>query len=42
VTGPVRVVGNPLKLSAFDDPPTREPAPDLDAGRAAILRELGF
>ncbi|MDB5411060.1 MAG: formyl-CoA transferase [Rhodospirillales bacterium] len=42
VTGPVRVVGNPLKLSAFADPPTRERAPDLDAGRAAILRELGF
>jgi CoA:oxalate CoA-transferase len=42
VTGPVRVVGNPLKLSAFADPPTRTPAPDLDASRAAILRELGF
>jgi CoA:oxalate CoA-transferase len=42
VTGPVRVVGNPLKLSAFDDPPTRERAPDLDADRAGILRELGF
>jgi CoA:oxalate CoA-transferase len=42
VTGPVRVVGNPLKLSAFADPPTRESAPDLDADRAGILRELGF
>jgi CoA:oxalate CoA-transferase len=42
VTGPVKVVGNPLKLSAFADPPTRERAPDLDASRAAILRELGF
>jgi CoA:oxalate CoA-transferase len=42
VTGPVRVVGNPLKLSAFADPPTRERAPDLDANRAEILRELGF
>ena len=42
VTGPVKVVGNPLKLSAFEDPTTREHAPDLDADRAAILRELGF
>jgi CoA:oxalate CoA-transferase len=42
VTGPVKVVGNPLKLSAFTDPPSRERAPDLDASRAAILRELGF
>jgi CoA:oxalate CoA-transferase len=42
VTGPINVVGNPLKLSAFDDPPSRERAPDLDASRAEILRELGF
>jgi CoA:oxalate CoA-transferase len=42
VTGPVKVVGNPLKLSAFTDQPSRERAPDLDASRAAILRELGF
>jgi CoA:oxalate CoA-transferase len=39
--GAVHVAGNPMKLSAFADPPTRPPAPDLDADRAAILRELG-
>jgi CoA:oxalate CoA-transferase len=42
VTGPLRLAGNPLKLSGFADPPTRAPAPDLDADRAAILRELGL
>ena len=42
VTGPLKLAGNPMKLSAFADPPTRAPAPDLDADRAAILRELGF
>jgi CoA:oxalate CoA-transferase len=31
-----------MKLSAFDDPRTRAPAPDLDADRAKILRELGM
>jgi CoA:oxalate CoA-transferase len=40
--GRVRLAGNPMKLSAFADPPTREPAPDLDGDRAAILRELGL
>jgi CoA:oxalate CoA-transferase len=38
----LKLVGNPLKLSAFDDPPTRDPAPDLDGDRAAILKELGL
>ena len=42
VTGPLKLAGNPMKLSAFADPPTRAPAPDLDADRAAILRELGL
>ena len=42
VTGPLKLVGNPIKLSAFDDPATRAPAPDLDADRAKILRELGM
>ena len=42
VTGGLRLAGNPMKLSAFADPPTREPAPDLDADRAKILRELGM
>ena len=42
VAGTVRLVGNPIKLSAFPDPPTRAPAPDLDADRAKILEELGL
>jgi CoA:oxalate CoA-transferase len=42
VTGPLKLAGNPMKLSAFADPPTRPPAPDLDADRAAILKELGL
>ena len=42
VTGPLKLAGNPMKLSAFADPPTRAPAPDLDADRAAILKELGL
>ena len=41
VSGPMRVVGNPVKISAFDDPTTREPAPNLDQDRDAILAELG-
>ncbi|HWD59200.1 MAG TPA: CaiB/BaiF CoA-transferase family protein [Stellaceae bacterium] len=41
-TGPLKLVGNPMKLSAFDDPRSRAPAPDLDADRAKILRELGM
>ena len=35
--GPIRMQGNPVKLSAFEDPATRKPAPDLDADREAIL-----
>jgi CoA:oxalate CoA-transferase len=42
VTGPLKLAGNPIKLSAFADPPTRAPSPDLDADRAAILKELGL
>jgi CoA:oxalate CoA-transferase len=38
--GQLHMAGNPIKFSAFDDPPTRRPAPDLDADREAILREL--
>jgi CoA:oxalate CoA-transferase len=38
----LKLVGNPLKMSAFADPPSRDPAPDLDRDRAAILRELGL
>jgi len=40
--GPIRMQGNPIKLSAHDDPKTREHAPDLDEHRAAILKELGL
>ena len=42
VTGPLELAGNPMKLSGFADPPTRSLAPDLDADRDQILRELGF
>jgi len=31
-----------MKFSAFADPSSRAPAPDLDADRARILRELGL
>lgn len=41
ITGPMRVVGNPVKISGFEDPKSREPAPNLDEDRDAILAELG-
>jgi CoA:oxalate CoA-transferase len=40
--GPIRMQGNPIKLSAHEDAKTRRAAPDLDADRAAILKELGL
>ncbi|MGQ0677685.1 MAG: CaiB/BaiF CoA transferase family protein, partial [Rhodospirillales bacterium] len=40
--GRLTLAGNPLKVSGFDDPPRRDPAPELDADRAAILKELGI
>jgi len=40
--GPIRMQGNPVKLSAHADPKTRAPAPELDEHRAAILKELGL
>jgi len=40
--GPLKMQGNPIKLSGHADPKTRKPAPDLDADRAAILKELGL
>jgi CoA:oxalate CoA-transferase len=40
--GPIRMPGNPVKLSAYEDPKTRPAAPDLDADRAKILKELGL
>jgi CoA:oxalate CoA-transferase len=39
--GQLKLAGNPLKMSAFEDPATRRPAPDLDADRAAILAFVG-
>jgi CoA:oxalate CoA-transferase len=42
VTGPLKVSGNPLKISGFEDPKTRAPAPELDADRKRILEELGL
>lgn len=38
--GPLRMAGNPIKLSAFADPTTRAPAPLLDADHARLLKEL--
>jgi CoA:oxalate CoA-transferase len=40
--GPLKMQGNPIKLSAYDDPATRAHAPDLDGNRAEILRWLGI
>lgn len=37
---PLRIAGNPVKLSAHADPGTRPAAPALDADRAAILSEF--
>jgi CoA:oxalate CoA-transferase len=39
--GPLKLAGNPIKLSEFPDPTGRPAAPALDADRAAILRDLG-
>jgi CoA:oxalate CoA-transferase len=41
VAGVLAFAGNPLKFSAFPDPSTRPPAPELDADRDAILEWLG-
>jgi len=42
VAGSVTVAGNPLKISGFEDPTTRLPAPVLNADRDGILKELGL
>jgi crotonobetainyl-CoA:carnitine CoA-transferase CaiB-like acyl-CoA transferase len=39
--GTLKLAGNPIKMSAFEDPKTRRPAPDLDSDRDAILSYLG-
>jgi CoA:oxalate CoA-transferase len=36
--GQLDVPGNPIKLSAHNDPTHRAPAPNLDADRATILK----
>ncbi|MCG8511299.1 MAG: CoA transferase [Rhodospirillales bacterium] len=36
----MKIAGNPIKLSAFDDAPTRGPVPKLDADRERILAFL--
>ncbi len=38
--GALSMAGNPIKLSAFDDPATRAPAPGLDQHRDQILADL--
>jgi CoA:oxalate CoA-transferase len=40
-TGPLKLAGNPIKLSGFPDAPTRPPVPSLDESGEAI-RRLGF
>jgi CoA:oxalate CoA-transferase len=39
--GPVRMQGNPIKLSSYGDPKMRTSAPDLNEDRDAILNEIG-
>ena len=38
--GRLKLAGNPIKLSGFDDPPARATAPDVDQDRERILEEL--
>ena len=42
ITGELKVAGNPIKISGYADPVTRDPAPDLDHDRERILKELGL
>ena len=39
-TGILKMAGNPIKMSAFEDPVTRNPAPDLDQDRDRIIGDL--
>jgi len=39
-SGTLKLAGNPIKFSGIADPKSRPPAPELDADRAAILKEL--
>jgi CoA:oxalate CoA-transferase len=36
----LKVAGNPIKMSAFPDAPTRGPVPRLDGDRARVLADL--
>jgi CoA:oxalate CoA-transferase len=38
--GGVRVTGNPIKISGYEDPPTRAAAPTLDQHGDALRREF--
>jgi CoA:oxalate CoA-transferase len=40
--GPLKVAGNPIKMSEFADRTTRPAAPTIDADRARILRDFGI
>ena len=40
--GTVKMAGNPIKMSGHADPEVRTAAPDLDADREKILKELGL
>ncbi len=40
VIGRIEMPGNPIKLSAFDDPLTRHDAPELDEDRIDVLGDL--
>ena len=40
VAGPLKMAGNPIKMSAFADSAERDPAPELDADREKILKDL--
>jgi len=40
--GPIRVQGNPIKLSTLEDSKSRGAAPELEGDRERILRELGL
>lgn len=40
--GTLKMAGNPIKLSAYDDPTTRGAAPNLDGDRGRILKDLGI
>jgi CoA:oxalate CoA-transferase len=38
--GRVHMAGNPIKMSSYDDPDSRRPAPDLDGDREMILADI--